>query len=98
MRANLDATLGLPLAESLMMALAPKIGRMEAHHRVEAASKLALSSGRPLAEVAKAEPAIAGNLSGQEIDEALNPRNYLGSAEAMIDAAVAAAGSETERT
>lgn len=98
MRANLDATLGLPLAESLMMALAPKIGRMEAHHRVEAASKLALASSRPLAEVAKAEPAIAGNISAQEIDSALDPRNYLGSAEAMIDAALAAANKEMEET
>ncbi len=94
MRANLDATLGLPLAESLMMTLAPKIGRMEAHHRVEAASKLALASNRPLAEVAKAEPAIAGNISADEIDRALNPKNYLGSAEEMIDAALAAARRE----
>ena len=54
MRSNLDSTLGLPLAESLMMALAQKIGRAEAKHRVEAASKLALASGRQLAEVAKA--------------------------------------------
>ncbi len=96
MRENLDATLGLPLAESLMMVLAPKIGRAEAHHRVEAASKLALVSGRPLAEVAKAEPAIAGNISAEEIDRALNPKNYLGSADTMIDAALEAARRELE--
>jgi 3-carboxy-cis,cis-muconate cycloisomerase len=98
MRANLDATLGLPLTESLMMALAPKIGRMEAHHRIEAASKLALSSNRPLAEVAKAEPAIASNLSSEEIDRALDPRHYLGSTEAMIEAALVEARSEMEST
>jgi 3-carboxy-cis,cis-muconate cycloisomerase len=97
MRQNLDATLGLPLAESLMMALAPKIGRMEAHHRVEAASKLALASNRPLAEVAKAEPAIAGNISSEEIDRALDPKNYLGSADQMIDAALAAARRAMEK-
>jgi 3-carboxy-cis,cis-muconate cycloisomerase len=97
MRANLDATLGLPLAESLMMVLAPKIGRMEAHHRVEAASKLALASNRPLAEVAKAELAIAGNISGEEIDRALDPKSYLGSAEQMIDAALSAARRELEK-
>jgi 3-carboxy-cis,cis-muconate cycloisomerase len=97
MRANLDAMLGLPLAESLMMALAPRIGRMEAHHRIEAACKLALASNRPLAEVAKSEPAIAGNLTAEEIDRALDPRNYLGSAEAMIDAALAAARNEMEK-
>ena len=96
MRQNLDASLGLPLAESLMMALAEKIGRAEAKHRVEAASKLALASRRPLAEVAKAEPAIAGNISAEEIDRALNPRHYLGSADQMIDAAVSAARSELE--
>lgn len=98
MRQNLDATLGLPLAESLMMALAPKIGRMEAHHRVEAASKLALASNRPLAEVAKAEPAIAGNIGAEEIDRALDPRHYLGSTEAMIDAALEAARQVTEKS
>ena len=97
MRANLDASLGLPLAESLMMVLAPKIGRMEAHHRVEAASKLARASNRPLAEVAKAEPAIAGNISGEEIDRALDPKSYLGSAEQMIDAALSAARRELEK-
>jgi 3-carboxy-cis,cis-muconate cycloisomerase len=96
MRQNLDATLGLPLAESLMMALAPATGRGEAHHRVEAASKLALARGRPLAEIAKAEPAIAGHLSAADIDRALDPSRYLGSAEAMIDAALADARREME--
>lgn len=86
MRDNLDVLLGLPLAESLMMALAVKIGRAEAHRRIEAASKLAIASGRPLAEVAKAETAIAGNMSAQEIDRALDPAHYLGSADAMIGA------------
>ena len=96
MRQNLDATLGLPLAESLMMALAPVTGRGEAHHRVAAASKLALARGRPLAEVAKTEPAIAGHLSAAEIDRALDPSRYLGSAGAMIDAALAEARREME--
>jgi 3-carboxy-cis,cis-muconate cycloisomerase len=96
MRQNLDDSLGLPLAESLMMALAEKIGRAEAKHRIEAASKLALNSRRPLAEVAKAEPAIAGNISAEDIDRALNPRHYLGGADQMIDAALAAARRELE--
>jgi 3-carboxy-cis,cis-muconate cycloisomerase len=96
MRENLDATLGLPLAESLMMALAPKIGRAEAHHRVEAASKLALAQRRPLAEIARAEPAIAGHLTAAEIDRALDPAHYLGSTNGMIDAVMAEARREME--
>lgn len=98
MRDNLDAALGLPLAESLMMALAAKIGRGEAHHRIEAASKLALSRRLPLGEIAKAEPAIAGNLTAEEIDRALNPAQYLGSAESMIEAAIGDAQREMEKS
>jgi len=96
MRANLDSALGLPLSESLTMALAPKIGRAEAKHRVEAVAKLAQARGRQLAEVAKAEPAVAGNISAEEIDRALNPANYLGIADLMIDAALEAARRELE--
>ena len=98
MRDNLDAALGLPLAESLAMALAPKIGRAEALRRVEAVAKLALAAKRPLAEAAKAEPSVAGHLSTEAIDRALDPACYLGSAAAMIDAALAQARREMERT
>ncbi|HSG93918.1 MAG TPA: adenylosuccinate lyase family protein, partial [Afifellaceae bacterium] len=48
MRANLDKARGLPLAESLMMALAPKTGRMEAHHIAEAAVKKAIAEDQIL--------------------------------------------------
>jgi 3-carboxy-cis,cis-muconate cycloisomerase len=91
MRKNLDASLGLPMAESLTFALAAKIGREKARHRVGAAVKLALSQDRTLAAVAKGEPAIAGNLAPEEIDRALDPVRYLGSADAMIDITVAEA-------
>ena len=96
MRDNLDSTMGLPLAESLMMTLAPKIGRAAAHHRVEAASKRAIAERRPLAEIAKSEPAIVGTLSAHDIDRALNPANYLGTSDAMIEAVLAAARRELE--
>jgi len=89
MRENLDAALGLPMAESLAMALAEKVGRDKAKHWMEAASKKAVSSGRTLAAVVKEEPAITGNLSADEIERALEPARYLGAADAMIDAAVA---------
>ena len=97
MRANLDATLGLPLAESLMIALAPRIGRMQAHHRIEAASKRAVAEGRHLAEIAAAEPAIQGYLSEAEIKAAFDPLGYLGSANEMIDSVLAEARAELER-
>ena len=85
MRANLDNANGLPLAESLMMALAPKTGRMEAHHIVEAAAKKAIADGLTLTETANADTAITAHLSADEITRALDPQAYLGSANAMID-------------
>ena len=96
MRQNLDATLGLPLAESLMMALATTLGRDEAHHVVEMASKRAIAERRPLAEIAMSEKAIAGALSREAIVAALDPSRYLGTADELIDSAVAAARRELE--
>ena len=97
MRRNLDAALGLPLAESLMMALAPAMGRMPAKEAVERTAKRAVAEGRPLAEIAKADPAIAERLSVADIDSVFDPGNYLGSADIMIDAVLAEARREMEQ-
>ena len=43
MRANLDATDGLIMAEAVTFALAEKIGKSDAHHLIEAASKKAVA-------------------------------------------------------
>ena len=43
MRLNLDATGGLIMAEAVTMALAEKIGKSDAHHLIEAASKKAVA-------------------------------------------------------
>ncbi|MGH6916472.1 MAG: 3-carboxy-cis,cis-muconate cycloisomerase, partial [Geminicoccaceae bacterium] len=50
MRRNLDATQGMITAEAVMMALAPHVGREEAHHLVAAACNRAIASGRHLRE------------------------------------------------
>src|SRR5689334_6086370 len=50
MRANLDATGGLIMAEAVSMALAEKIGKSDAHHLVEAASKKAVAEKKHLGE------------------------------------------------
>src|SRR6266436_4930725 len=48
MRANLDETHGLIMAEAVTMALAEKIGKSEAHHLVETASKKAVAGKKNL--------------------------------------------------
>jgi 3-carboxy-cis,cis-muconate cycloisomerase len=88
MKKNLDASLGLPMAESLTFALAARIGRAEAHRRVEVATRHALAQALGLADAAKADPAIAGAMTAAEIEQDLDPQRYLGNADAMIDAAL----------
>src|SRR5881227_292095 len=51
MRVNLDASHGLIMAEAVTMALAEKIGKSEAHHLVEAASKTAVAEKKGLRDV-----------------------------------------------
>ena len=62
MRVNLDATDGLIMAEAVTFALAEKIGKSEAHHLVEAASKKAVAGKKHLRDVLTADAKIAAQL------------------------------------
>jgi 3-carboxy-cis,cis-muconate cycloisomerase len=88
MRENLEATGGLLLAERVTTILAEHLGLLEAHDLVEAASRRALESGRSLREELLAEPALEEALSEVDIDAALDPVGYLGSAGAFVDRAL----------
>jgi 3-carboxy-cis,cis-muconate cycloisomerase len=90
MRQNLDALKGLPTAEGFSIALAPSLGRGEAHDLVEKASREVGQGEASLAEVLAADPRVAAILSRDEIDKIADPRNALGSAGAFVDAALAA--------
>ena len=89
MRANLDLTGGLIMAESLTMALAPHIGRPEAQRIVRATCDQAVKSGVDLRQAALADVQVRAILSPEEIDKALDPGGYLGSTDAFIDRALA---------
>jgi 3-carboxy-cis,cis-muconate cycloisomerase len=78
------------MAESLTMALAPQIGRSAAHEIVQAACGRALAAGSSLRQAALDDTQISAVLSSQEIDRALDPAGYLGSADALIDRALEA--------
>lgn len=88
MRANLDAAGGLALAEALMTALVPAVGRAEAQRLVQAASRRA-TSGASLLGVALADDAIRAYLDEAAIRQALDPAAYLGQANAFVDRALA---------
>jgi adenylosuccinate lyase len=78
---NLTLTQGRAMSESVMMALAKKgVNRQEAH---ELLRKLTITSAlekRDFKQVLLQDKLVSNILSEKEIDAALNPRNYLGTA------------------
>jgi len=85
MRANLEATHGLIMAEAVTLALGSAIGRMEAHHLVERACRTAVDSSRHLRDVLKQDRDVSARLGAQDIDRLLDPTGYTGAARAFVD-------------
>jgi 3-carboxy-cis,cis-muconate cycloisomerase len=84
MKANLEASNGLVLAEAVSVALAAEIGRDRAHDLVERASQHAIAARQHLVAILKSDSEIRGHLTESQIDNLMDPRNYLGSAREMI--------------
>ncbi|HMA28210.1 MAG TPA: 3-carboxy-cis,cis-muconate cycloisomerase, partial [Solirubrobacterales bacterium] len=80
MRENLDATGALLMAESLVTKLAGRVGQSRARELVEAASGRAIDAGTPLRDQLIGDERVRAELSEEEIDRALDPAGYLGSA------------------
>jgi 3-carboxy-cis,cis-muconate cycloisomerase len=89
MAQNLEATRGLILAEAAAIALAKYLGKLPAHLLIERAAGKTLESGRSLRDVLVEEKQVREHLSEAEIDRLLDPKNYTGSAESMIDQVLA---------
>ncbi|QCG92374.1 3-carboxy-cis,cis-muconate cycloisomerase [Azospirillum sp. TSA2s] len=85
MRANLDLTRGLILAEAVTMALGDRMGRMAAHSRVADASRRAASSARPLRDMLAEDAEVVQALGADTLDRLFDPLNYTGSASHFID-------------
>ncbi len=89
MRANLEIGGGALMAEALMMALAPQLGRHEAHHLVQRLVKRAVAGNRSLREAALEDDTAVSTLGTDRIERVLQPEDYLGVAGESIDEAVA---------
>src|SRR5438128_1594799 len=85
MRLNLDASHGLIMAEAVTMALAEKIGKSDAHHLIEAASKKAVTDKKHLRDVLTADAKITAQLSADKITALFEPMAYQGASQALID-------------
>jgi 3-carboxy-cis,cis-muconate cycloisomerase len=85
MRTNLDATHGLIMAEAVTFALAEKIGKSDAHHLIEAASKQAVRDRKHLRDVLTADARITAQLGADKIAALFEPMAYQGASQALID-------------
>jgi 3-carboxy-cis,cis-muconate cycloisomerase len=85
MRDNLAISGGLIVAEAVMMAAAPKLGRQRAHDVVYDACRSAVTGKRPLADVLAEMPEIVDALGIAAIHHHCDPAKYLGLAPEMVD-------------
>lgn len=89
MAANLAATGGLLMAEAVQMALAPALGRLAAHDRIEAACRRSVGEGRALLDVLAGDEEIVRHASRERLADLLDPAGYLGAAGVFVDRVLA---------
>ncbi len=95
---NLDLTHGLIVAEAVMMAAAPKLGRQKAHDVVYDACRKAIEGGGQLADILADVPEIAAALGGKDaIRRHCDPANYLGLCGPMVDRVLDFSGANAAR-
>jgi 3-carboxy-cis,cis-muconate cycloisomerase len=83
---NLRASGGDVVAERVSFVLSERLGRRAAHELVAEASVRAHANGRTLAEELEADDRV--EVPREELDAALDPSAYLGSAEELVDRAL----------
>ena len=94
MRANLDATRGLVMAEAVSMALAEKLGKSEAHHIVEAASRKAIQTKQHLHDILSADARVIAHLDADKLKNLFDPMTYQGASQVLIDRLLASLASK----
>jgi len=86
MKRNLNLTKGLIMSEAVMLTLVKKgLGRQEAHEIVRKCATKTYKRGIDFFEALKSDKTIRKYLTIEEIREALNPYNYIGTAKTQIE-------------
>ena len=96
MQRNIETTQGLIMAEAVMMALAPKMGRLNAHHLVEKACKQAVAEQRHLYDVVSEVDEVQQYFNLEELRLIFKPESYLGNIQDQIDAVLKEAKGEAK--
>jgi adenylosuccinate lyase len=78
---NLSLTRGRAMSEAVMMALTKKgVNRQDAHELLRKLTIQSAVENKDFKQVLLKDKFVSGKLSEKEIDQALNPKNYLGTA------------------
>jgi adenylosuccinate lyase len=86
MKTNLESSKGLIMGESVMIALTKKgVGRQAAHEAVRQAAMKAVAEGLDFSEVLALDKIVTEAMTKEELDSALDPENYTGSAGKIVD-------------
>jgi adenylosuccinate lyase len=86
---NMELTQGRMMSEAVMLALSRKgMGRQEAHELIRGLALKSDAEKRPFKQILVEDGTVQKMLSGREVDEALDPRNYLGTALKQVELVV----------
>lgn len=85
MRQNLEATGGLIMAEAVVTALTPTIGRTAAEEALKHACDRTITEGRTLSETLRDDFTLRPYLADATLERLMDPASYLGSAGAFVD-------------
>ncbi len=86
MKENIERSMGLPMAESIMILLVEKgMGRQEAHELMRVCSIKAIEQKKHLREILMGDKKIRELLTPEEISDALDAEKYIGSAVKIVD-------------
>jgi 3-carboxy-cis,cis-muconate cycloisomerase len=91
MKANLEASGGLVMAEHVSFALAEKLGRAEAHELVAELVRQAANDKRTFKDVVAESNKVKVHFNAGELARLFMPNHYQGSAQNFIDRLVASA-------
>lgn len=86
MQENMKLSKGLPMAESLMTTLIEKgMGRGDAHELMRKTALLAVQENKTLKDMFLSDKNNLKLVSKKEVEHALNPENYLGATDQIIE-------------
>lgn len=97
MRANLDSSNGLVMAEAVSMALAARLGKQEAHAIIAEAAKKAIAEKKNLEEVLTADARVRAHLQPADLEKLFQPLAYQGISQIFIERLVASSQPRTRR-